>query len=181
MRLLFVLAVLCLMLSLSTAQAQTSPIDDGRPLVGGRARFQLSEIDEKVIKKFNGAWQQCVLGTKDTEAVILVLREPNGSIQAVSAGRSNQSYQFTFVWNPAIIAVIHTHPNNRDPKPANADIQVARRFDVPVFTITRRGMYLYDPATDVITTVRVGLDWLELSSWTQSAHLAVDNRSQPHH
>lgn len=178
MRLLFVLAVLCLILSFSNAQAQTPGRNDGRPLVGSRTRFVLSDIDEKMVKQFNGAWQQCVLGTKDREAVVLVLREPDGSIKAVSAGRSNQSYQFTFIWNAAIIAIFHTHPNNRDPIPVEQDILVARRFDIPIFTLTSRGMYLYDPATDRITKVKGGIDWLDSSNWRQASQLAANNGSQ---
>ena len=181
MRLLFVSAVLCLMLSFSTAQAQTSATDDGRPLVGSRSRFVLSDIDAKVVKEFNRAWQQCVLGTKNNEAVVLVIRNTDGSIKAVSAGHSTQAYQFTFTWNPAIIAIFHTHPNNRDPKPVAQDILVARRFDVPIFTLSRQGMFMYDPATDRITKLKAGLDWLDFPSWQQASDLAAINPSQRKH
>jgi len=174
MRLLFITAVLSLTISFSTVQAQNAAENDGQLRVGSRSRFQLSDIDEKVIKKLNGAWQQCVLGTMDTEAVVLVLREPGGSIKPVLAGRTNQSYKFTFIWNPATIAVIHTHPNNRDPRPEPQDIQIARKFDVPMFTITRRGMYMYDPVTDRISRVKDGIDWLDSSSWTRGSNLAVN-------
>ena len=178
MRLLFVVAVLCLS-TFSTAQAQTAANNDARRFADNRSRFQLSDIDGKVIKEMNGAWQQCVMGTKDTEAVVLVLRARDGSIKAASGGRSNQAYQFTFIWNPDIIAVIHTHPNNRNPEPQPQDIQVARRFDVPMFTITRRGMYLYDPVADRVSKVKNGIDWLDTSSWTQSSNLAA-NKARSH-
>ena len=180
MRQLFVSAVFCLMLSFSTAQAQiinNAAGGDGR-LVEGRAQFVLSEINAQILKEFNGAWQQSVLGTKDTEAVVLVLRESDGSVKAVSGGRTNQAYKFTFTWNPAIIAIVHTHPNHRDPKPSNDDIQVARRFGVPVFTITLRGMFLYDPATDKITKLKSGIDWCDSSSWTLGSQLAANKPSQ---
>jgi hypothetical protein len=102
-------------------------------------------------------------------------------VKAVSAGRSNQSYKFTFTWNPAIIAVFHTHPNNRDPEPQGQDILIARRFDVPIFTITRRGMYMYDPATDRISRIKNGIDWLDSSSWRQPSQLAAIQPSQRIH
>lgn len=177
MRLLFVSALVCLTLSFSTAPAQTSASNDGRPLVGSRTSFVLSAIDKKMVKEFNGAWQQCALGTKDTEAVVLMLRDADGSIKAVSAGRSSKAYEFTFTWNPSIIAVFHTHPNNRTPKPVEQDILVARRFDVPIFTLTRRGMYMYDPQTDRITKVRTGIDWLDSSSWVTNTHLVATELS----
>lgn len=172
MRLLFVSVLVCLTLSFSTAQAQTSASN------GERSRFSLSSIDKKMVKQFNGAWRQAALGTMDTEAVVLVLRESDGSIKSVSGGRTNQFYEFTFTWNPAIIAIVHTHPNNRDPKPQEQDILVARRFDVPIFTITLRGMYMYDPETDTITKLKNGIDWLDSSSWRQPYRLAAINTSQ---
>lgn len=178
MRLLLISLVTCVSLSFSDAQAQSPASTSDRPLVGNPSRFLLSDIDEKMVKQFNGAWQQCGLGTKDYEAVVLVLSESDGSVKGVSAGRSNQSYEFTFKWNPAIIAVVHTHPNNRDPKPQPQDILVARRFDVPIFTLTRRGMYLYDPATDRITKVKSGTDWLDSSSWLTNTHLAATEASK---
>ena len=180
MRLLFVSAVLCLML-FSTAQGQRSANNDGQPPVRSPSRFAPSDIDEKMVRQFNGAWQQCVLGTKNNEAVVLVIRNTDGSIKAVSAGHSTQAYQFTFTWNPAIIAIFHTHPNNRDPKPVAQDILVARRFDVPIFTLSRQGMFMYDPATDRITKLKAGLDWLDFPSWQQASDLAAINPSQRKH
>jgi len=171
MRLLFTSVATCLSLLLSNAGAQNAPTSGDRPL-----RFVLSDIDEKLVKEFNGAWQRCLLGSKDTEAVVLVLRGLDGSVRAVSAGHSTQSYAFTFKWNPDIVAVFHTHPNNRNPKPQPQDIEIARRFGVPIFTLTRQGMYGYDPVSDRITRVKKGTDWLESSSWVTKEQLAARAR-----
>src|SRR5262245_9547047 len=168
MRLLFISAVACLSLLLSDAEAQYPATNIERS-----SRFVLTDIDEKLIKEFNGAWQQCVLGSKDVEAVVLLLRAPDGSVRAISAGHSTQAYAFTFKWNPDIIAIFHTHPNNRDPQPHPQDIQIARRFDVPVFTLTSRGMYRYDPVTDRIARIKRGTEWLESSSWSTNSNLAA--------
>ncbi|MGH9429336.1 MAG: hypothetical protein ACRD2L_23885 [Terriglobia bacterium] len=177
MRLLFVSALFCLTLSFYTAQAQTTCSNGDHPKVSSRAGFVLSSIDETMVKRFNGAWQQAALGTKDTEAVVLVMRKADGSVKAVSGGRTNQAYEFTFIWDPAIVAIIHTHPNDRDPKPVEQDILVARRFDVPIFTLSRQGMFMYDPATDRITKIKSGTDWLESSSWVTNTHLAATEPS----
>ena len=181
MRLFLVAAVFCLTLVCSTAQAQTSAGNASGPLADGRTRFAVSDIDEAMVREFNGAWRQCVLGTKATEAVVLVLRGADGSPKAVSAGRSNQFYKFTFNWNPAIIAIFHTHPNNRDPKPVEEDIAIARRFDVPIFTLSRKGMFMYSPAADRTIKIKGGLDWLDYSRWRQEADLAITKRSQREH
>ena len=178
MRFFLVSLVTCLSLSFSSAQAQSPASNGDRPLVGSRSRFALSDIDESMIKEFNGAWQRCALGTMHTEAVVLMLREPDGSIRAVSAGRSNQAYEFTFKWNPAIIAVFHTHPNNRSPQPVEQDILIARRFGVPIFTLSRTGMFMYDPETDRVIKLKNGIDWLDASSWNTNRHLAVEEPSR---
>jgi hypothetical protein len=169
---LFVSLAICLSFSFS-AHAQSSSKGD-RLVVGSLPRFVLSDIDERIVKRLKAAWHQCALGTTSTEAVVLVLREPDGSIKAVSAGNSHRAYEFHFRWNTAIIAVFHTHPNNRPPHPAEQDILVARKFDVPMFTLTGRGMFLYDPVTDRITKIKNGIDWLDSSSWIKNTHVAVD-------
>jgi hypothetical protein len=179
MRPTFIFALFCLTVSFSAAQAQVShDARDGEHRIEARAHFQLSEINEQILKEFNEAWQQSALGTKDTEAVVLVLREPHGSIKAVSGGRTNQSYKFSFTWNPAIIAIVHTHPNSRDPRPSTGDIQIARTFNVPMFTITLKGMFMYDPAADKIAKIKSGVDWCDSSSWRRDSQLATSKPSR---
>ncbi len=80
-------------------------------------------------------------------------------------GATNENRQFTFSWHPATIAIVHTHPNASDPKPQDEDIAVADRHHVPIFTITSRGMYVYDPGTRKLSKVMSNLDWLEVSNW----------------
>jgi hypothetical protein len=178
MRKSLVSVVVCLTVFPSNLQAQTAPGPDSRRQPGSRSRFLPSDIDGKMVKEFNGAWQQCVLGTRDNEAVVLVLRDPDGSLRAQSGGRSNKSYEFTFTWSPDIVAVFHTHPNNRPPHPVGQDILIARKYDVPMFTLSRSGMFMYDPATNMVTKVRNGVDWLDLSSWAQTSDLAVTDPSR---
>ena len=73
--------------------------------------------------------------------------------------------RFTFGWTDDIIAVVHTHPNGYDPKPTGKDLLLADRFRIPIFTLTQRGMYVYDPETRKISVVQDGLDWLAASKW----------------
>ena len=96
---------------------------------------------------------------------MLVYATPDGLISVRFQGKSDEHNQFTFAWAAKIIAVVHTHPNGVDPKPVGHDLRLADRFGVPVFTITQRGMYVYDPETRKISMVQDGLDWLESSEW----------------
>ena len=47
------------------------------------------------------------------------------------------------------------------------DLRTADRFGIPVLTITRRGMHVYDPDTKKISLVREGLDWLDSTKWVK--------------
>ncbi|HMG35904.1 MAG TPA: hypothetical protein VKM94_18360 [Blastocatellia bacterium] len=175
MRQSFLLLSLILVCEVGRAQTRLDapPNDRASRPVPRNQRFVLSDIDEKIVKQFKGAWQQSGLGTKDSEAVVFVVRKADGSVDAVWGGCTNESYKFTFHWNPSIIAIVHTHPNSRDPKPQEQDLLVAQRFGVPILTITRRGMYIYDPSLDRIKKVHNGTDWLEISSWTRKSPSTV--------
>jgi hypothetical protein len=141
----------------------------------GQAGYVLSRIDESVVKELQRAWGKTSNGPKLTEALVLVFRRPDGSIKAEPGGYTNEAYQFTFKWDPATIAVIHTHCNNKAPEPQPADIKIAEKFGVPMFTITLSGMYLYDPATKRISKVLDGLNWLKLSSWAKYSHFTAND------
>ena len=41
-----------------------------------------------------------------------------------------------------------------DPKPSTQDMRVGDRFGVPIFTITRWGMFMYDPNTKRVTKIQ---------------------------
>ena len=130
-----------------------------------RASFVLCRIDERVVLEFARAWDKSKHGIILQEALVLIFRMPDDSIKAVPGGHTNEAYGFTFEWNQAIIAIVHTHPNKSNPEPQGRDLLIADRFGVPMFTITVSGMYLYDPATRKTIKVLDGLDWLRPTSW----------------
>lgn len=161
----FLLIACFAMLTSTTSLAQSE----------SRAAFVLSKVDEHVVKEFGRAWAASANGVRSTEAIVLVFRMADGSIKAVPGGYTNEAFKFTFKWNPATFAVIHTHPNRKAPEPQPPDVMIADRFGVPMFTITFSGMYLYDPATRRTSKVFDGLDWLKLSSWARYATRATDH------
>ncbi len=132
---------------------------------GQKTEFIISKINKVAAREFQEAWRLSRNGSDGFEGLVLVYPSTDGSILAKSQGKSNEQKQFTFGWTSNIIAVIHTHPNGVDPKPAGHDLQLADKFHVPVFTITQRGMYVYDPETRKISLVKDGLDWLESAKW----------------
>src|SRR5262249_50296040 len=125
-----------------------------------------SHMNPRVIQEFANAWRAADLGKADTERAVLLFRKKDGSLLAEAQGYTNEFGRFTFKWNAAAIAIVHTHRNNVAAEPAPADKDVAKKLGVPIFTITSRGMYVYDPERKRVIKVQDGLDWLDASSWS---------------
>jgi hypothetical protein len=132
------------------------------------AHYAMSKVDKGIVKAFEKAWERSADGTSSVEGVVLILRMADGSFTGRDMGVTNEYRRFTFPWHPAAIAIVHTHPNASDPKPCGEDIVAADKLGVPVFTITSRGMYVYDPGTRKISKVMNDLDWLDQSSWSNA-------------
>lgn len=139
--------------------------------------FELSRINQEMTKAFERAWRISKGGTSEYEGVVLFYLMPDGSYQVKALNPSNEFKKFTFAWDDRIIAIFHTHPNGVDPQPSWDDIKVADKYKVLIFTLTRRGMYVYDPGTRKTTPVIYGLDWLDASKWTDEVALRMANLS----
>lgn len=135
------------------------------------AMFAISTFNKKIVSEFSKAWQRTSCGASHTEAVVLILRMVDGSFSARSQGFTNEFKRFTFAWHPATVAIVHTHPNGSDPRPQADDCALADKYKVPVFTITNKGMYVYDPFTRKTSLVQEDLDWLEPSKWETNVAL----------
>ncbi len=129
------------------------------------APFIISTFDRATIEAFAMAWSRAGAGVSSTEGAVLILRMPNGGYSAKAIRFSNEFKAISFRWTPAIVAIIHTHPNKSSARPEGEDLNVADRYGVPIFTITNRGMYVYDPATRRTSKIMDGLDWLDPSKW----------------
>lgn len=141
--------------------------------IGEKTAFIISKIDAAAAIEFEKAWHASRNGSDGFEGLVLVYTTLDGSISARSQGKSGEQKRFSFGWTADIRAVIHTHPNGEDPKPSWKDLQLADGFRVPVFTLTQRGMFVYDPETRKISIVQDGLDWLDSSKWISQRHVAV--------
>ena len=128
-------------------------------------RFELSMIDNDIVQEFAKAWTISSNGTSGKEGVVLIFKSITGGYQGRVQRSTNEMRQVTFTWVSNAIAVVHTHPNKNDPRPSIMDRQLADRFNVPMITITLRGMYVYDPATKETKRVFDGLDWLDSNKW----------------
>ena len=154
-------------LSRALSNAVEASMAHPKPAPPRGANYAISTFDKGVVAAFAKAWGHSGNGTSGVEGVVLVLRMGDGSYSGRDMGITNEQKKFTFRWHPATIAVVHTHPNNSDPRPHDEDLVVADKFQVPIFTITSRGMYVYDPLTRKITQVLNNLEWLNASKYTK--------------
>jgi hypothetical protein len=183
MRLLAVLLICQLVLFCSSGQAQHGKsLSNSESRTGTKLQKRenanittsvtesiLMRIDERIVEEMELAWRIVGGGIDNKEAVLLLFRMDDGSIHARPGGLTNEQKAFTFKWYPSAIAILHTHPNSVDPQPSRPDRQLANELGVPIFTLTVRGMYLYDPHSRKVTQIKRGLDWLELSKWKSTS------------
>jgi hypothetical protein len=146
---------------------------------GNRGAFDLAKIDRAVVTQFRKAWASAGLGNKNIEVVILIRRNRDGSYRADMDNTDKRHRSAHFAWSPSIIAVFHTHPNRASEKPSVADRKLADRFRVPIYTLTSRGIWVYDPAIRKTSRIIDGVRWLSSQNWeVQVAEAAGVHRSR---
>lgn len=136
--------------------------------------IDLLKINQAVTTEFLKAWNSSHNGVDKVEAVVLIFCRADGSYFATALGQTNESNKLRFKWDPAAIAIAHTHPTNLDPKPSSEDKRIADKLGVPIFTMSRWGMYMYDPETKQTRKVQNNLDWLDSSKWLQTSNARQD-------
>jgi len=125
----------------------------------------LNKVDEDLINQFRKAWAISKAGFDTREGLVMVFLMHGGRYAGRSLGATNEFAQVTFKWDPAGIALVHTHPNAINSRPSSIDELTAEKLGIPIYTITNRGMYVYNPTTMKTTKVMNDLDWLEASKW----------------
>ena len=131
----------------------------------GVVLFEMARINFNVVREFKKVWRLSGVGINSVEGFVLILMMPDGAYDARALGLSNEYKKFTFKWDPSTVAIAHTHPNNNDPRPSDSDLELSDRYRIPIFTLTNRGMYMYDPHSRKIILIHEGLDWLIPSKW----------------
>jgi len=57
------------------------------------------------------------------------------------------------------IALVHTHPNFADPKPSRGDVKAARQIRLPIYTVSRSGIWVV--TSDGTIVALLGERWYE--------------------
>lgn len=64
-----------------------------------------------------------------------------------------------------MIAIFHTHPNAKGEKPSTTgqdgknDVKTAKDSGVPVYVVSNRALYVYDPANGKEEKLRNNTEW----------------------
>ena len=171
-------SILSILVSASVTIALASSV--GESLAKAKARAYktttaaiVARINEAVVEEFRKAWRVSGGGSGEIEGAVLLYQMADGAISARSLGQTNQRRRFTIICDRDVIAIVHTHPNKCNAQPEGGDLEIADHLRIPVFTITNRGMYVYDPGTRKIGKVQDGLNWLDPAKWIQGESLAT--------
>ena len=96
----------------------------------------------EVLKLFFELFNDVGLGYDQTEAAGWIIFV-NGEYFLQKWPRANEKYMQ--VWSQPIpdkaVAIAHTHPTSDIQKPSDADIKLAERLKIPVYTICRAGIW----------------------------------------
>ena len=126
----------------------------------------IRRIHPSAVTEFRVAWSLAGAGAARTESVVLVSFGADGRLYAKAQPPDNQHHRSAVRIHSGIAAVFHSHPNNCAPRPSPQDRRLADRLQVPIGTLTRQGLFVYDPTTRRTTVLMRRLDWLTETNWS---------------
>lgn len=103
-------------------------------------------------------WEAADFGYTPRERAAWVVPDAEG-VRWVSwpNGRQFLTARWTGPAPRGAVAIVHTHPAMVDPRPSEHDIETARRLGVPVYTVSRSGIWKALPDRSIVP--------VEDSSW----------------
>jgi len=116
--------------------------------------------DDLVREAMAKCWEQSMSGLSDKEYGFTVTRKEVGFLVVYS--KSDNFFRRAKIGIPIeSIMLFHTHPNSVPPDPSPKDKQIANEINMPVCTITGRGVFCYYPDRNKTIKVRDNLTWLK--------------------
>jgi hypothetical protein len=98
-------------------------------------------------------WEAASFGHESGERAAWVLKDDAGRVRWL-AWPSDRQYLRAH-WGGAVpadaVAIVHTHPAVVDPKPSQQDVETARRLRLPVYTVSRGGIWKAVPDGSVVS------------------------------
>lgn len=97
-------------------------------------------------------WASADFGYTPRECAAWVVPDESLGVRWVSwpNGRRFRTAQWTGPVPKGAVAIVHTHPGVVDPKPSEQDIETARRLGMPVYAVSRSGIWKAVPDGTVV-------------------------------
>ena len=134
--------------------------------LGTPPRFDIRRIDAEVVATLQQAWKLADEGRSAREAGVMVLRDADGSYTAKLVFDPASFHSVRFEITADVVAILHTHPNQSGREPSPADRANADLLQIPTFTLTDRGLWVYNPKTRDVRQVMIRLTWLNPKNWS---------------
>lgn len=132
--------------------AQVDPLA-GKPAAAPTNALDTPKIDPMsipvhdhpdVVNAMRDAWTKRMNGEDRSESTIVVHgRKPDGTPIMRFPKDTGDYAKETFDIAPGDKAIIHTHPNRMDPQPSPADRQIADKYGLDMYTVSKAGLYRY--------------------------------------
>jgi len=97
-------------------------------------------------------WEAARFGQEMSERAAWVLKDDAGRLRwlAWPAEYQYRRAQWEGPVPARAVAIAHTHPTAGDPKPSEQDVETARRLGVPVYTVSRSGIWKAMPDGSIV-------------------------------
>lgn len=97
-----------------------------------------------VWKAITRAFELSGSGTMNVEVGFGVIQNNDGSFETTAVTRG-ESGMWRATLPASTVAIFHTHRNAVSPRPSEQDTQEADRLQTPIYVISNRGLWVYEP------------------------------------
>ncbi len=124
-----------------------------------------ADIDSQLLSIFYDEWRASAFGQApdNTERAEWIFYDDSryvGQQWPASYRRKEETWHGLIPQDA--VGQAHTHPSGTDPRPSGNDVAVARRLGMPVYTVSRSGIWMASPEGEIRQ--------LADSHWYQSLH-----------
>ena len=128
--------VLLLLMVVSNAHAENESVLPAK---------MISLEDCSIMRIFARVWKYTPL--VETERAVWIVLDANGEYTAIDWFVTPERRMATWSEIPPqnVIAQAHTHGDMLDPKPSSQDVNVAKKMNVPVYVLARKGIWKAAP------------------------------------
>ena len=129
-----------------TGGGDNDPVDLSEAAALDKRNQNGLECQPDIIASMSKAWMQSSNGTSGVEAGF-TLQGSAAQYTITENAFTNESSKQTIILPNGNFALFHTHPHSGDPQPSGQDMTVANQHNLQMYTITKSGLYQYDPSS----------------------------------